>query len=587
MITSSMYARSREFYHMEQTFVVAGYVRNSDPSKKDTEILNAQKEALRAYAKREYGVDIPDHLMYEDAVSAIKFPYWERQGLMRAWDEAENKRFDKLLVTEYFRIARKSSEQYAVMEYFKRFGVEVVSITEKFEDSAEGRLLHAVQGFLGEIEAEKTRIRTARGKRHRQGLVLTGQGTRTYGLKFVNTKEYTNAYYIPNTEVIAVIEGVEWTELDVLAFEREKVLQGWSTNSIAITLTKMGIPTQTGRQVWNRRTILQHLTNGNYRGYPYAVNNRWTKEGAPYSRRRTDESEHILLPEGIYPRIIDPEEFEAIQVKLEQNKELAARNNHMPNETLMRGLLTCGICGNRMHVGRHKKAYGGHFVAQRSEYQCKRNEGVDELKRHHCVTIAVHLLDKAAWEFALLFILNPMQVRDSIEALKEQIKPNKRVETLEKALQEIREKIVNLISVAQGASDELTRTLYRENLAALEKDRRDTENLLNRFSSKEEQEEKLRKALDKFEVWAMSQQQCILDPDYQITQEDKRAAMLILGVKATVWPAEGYEDRVQFTLSPPDISRSYDGDIVKAIQYAAEKMQTTEAMPVSAGQGGE
>ena len=144
MEKSTMYARSQEYYHMEHTFVVAGYVRNSDPSKKDTEILNAQKEALRAYAKTQYGVDIPDHLMYIDAVSALKYPYWEREGLMQAWDEAENKRFDKLLVTEFFRIARKSSEQYAVMEYFKRYGVEVISITERFEDSAEGQAAYTL-----------------------------------------------------------------------------------------------------------------------------------------------------------------------------------------------------------------------------------------------------------------------------------------------------------------------------------------------------------------------------------------------------------------------------------------------------------
>ena len=59
MNTSSMYAHSMEFYHMEHTFVVAGYVRNSDPSKKDSEVLNAQKEALRAYAREHYNVDIP------------------------------------------------------------------------------------------------------------------------------------------------------------------------------------------------------------------------------------------------------------------------------------------------------------------------------------------------------------------------------------------------------------------------------------------------------------------------------------------------------------------------------------------------
>ena len=83
MEKSTMYARSQEYYHMEHTFVVAGYVRNSNPSKKDTEILNAQKEALRAYAKTQYGVDIPDHLMYIDAVSALKYPYWGERDSCR------------------------------------------------------------------------------------------------------------------------------------------------------------------------------------------------------------------------------------------------------------------------------------------------------------------------------------------------------------------------------------------------------------------------------------------------------------------------------------------------------------------------
>ena len=110
------------------------------------------------------------------------------------------------------------------------------------------------------------------------------------------------------------------------------------------------------------------------------------------------------------------------------------------------------------------------------------------------------------------FILDQTLVRRSVQALKEQIQPNKRVETLEQALQETRGKIINLISVAQGASDELTRQLYRERLAALEKERRETEALSTRFSNTAEREEKLRLALNKFEAWALSQQSFLLDP---------------------------------------------------------------------------
>lgn len=538
---------------MEHTFVVAGYVRNSDPAKKDTEVLNAQKEALRAYAREHYGVDIPYYLMYEDAISALKFPYWERDGLMQAWDDAENKRFDIILCTEFFRIARKASEQSAVIQYFKRFGVEVVSITEKFEDTAEGRLLHAVQGFLGEIEAEKTRIRTSRGKRHRASMVLTGQGNRTFGLSFVDTKQYTRAYYVPKKEVIAVVNGKPWTEVDVLMLEKKLCLQGMSTRQIAMTITKMGIPTQKGHPAWNRMTILQHLTNGNYRGYPYAVNYRKTREGST-SYRKTTECEQIQLPEGVYPRLIDPDEFEAIQEQLRRNKEMSPRNNRTPNDTLLRGgLVHCGICGRRMHVLHYNRR------PNYADYQCKQNWGSDQAEHyHHCVGISVSILDAAVWEFALPYIQTPTLIREHLNSMREQVDTKDRSQALEIQLADTKEKIINLLAVAEGARDETTRQLYRERLATLEKDLRDTELLLTRLSNSTERNQKLLTALDKFEAWAVSQQPFLSDPTYEVTKEDKRAALIILGAMATVWPTEGHPERVQFTLSPPDIQRFCD-----------------------------
>src|SRR5258708_27335974 len=216
---TSLYEASQEYYRMNQkTIVAARYVRNSDPSKKDTEVQQAQIEALNTYAKK-MGYECPDRLLYADAISALKYPYWERPELMHLWDDAERGEFDVVLVTEYLRVARKSSEQYAVIEYLKRFKVELISITEKFEDTAEGRLLFALQGFLGELEAEKINIRTSRGKLHRAQKALTGQGsTPTYGYVYVDGEEYKKERYELNLKVIAVVEGEEWTEVKVIIY---------------------------------------------------------------------------------------------------------------------------------------------------------------------------------------------------------------------------------------------------------------------------------------------------------------------------------------------------------------------------------
>jgi DNA invertase Pin-like site-specific DNA recombinase len=516
-------------------------------------VLNAQKEALRAYAREVYGVDIPPYLMYEDAISALKHPYWEREGLMKAWDDAENKRFDIILCTEFFRVARKGNEQAAVIQYFKRFGVEILSITEKFEDTAEGRLLHAVQGFLGEIEAEKTRIRTSRGKRHRASMVLTGQGRRTYGLKFVDTKQYVKAYYVPNTDVIAVIDGKEWTEMDVLMLEKKLCLEGVSARQIAMRLTEMGIPTQQGKKDWNRGVVLQHLTNGNYRGYPYATNYRKTREGSN-SFRKTTPDEQIHLPEGIFPCVIPPDEFETIQMQLQRNKDMSPRNNHRPNDSLLRGLVYCGICSRRMHLNRYTSR-GPDAV----DYHCKQNMGKNaDLIHHHSVGISVANLDAAIWEFVLPYTETPTLIRENINIMRDQVDTKDRSCALEAHLAEIKEKIINLLAVAEEAAGETTRQLYRERLAKLEHDMRETEILLGRLSNNTKRNQKLLTALDKFEAWAVSQQQFLRDPAYEITKEDKRAVLLVLGVKATVWPSEGYPQRTQFEISPPDVQRFCD-----------------------------
>jgi len=113
---TSMYEASKEFYRMsKKTIVAARYVRNSDPAKKDSEVLQSQADALAAYAKK-MGYECPDYLLYADAISALKYPYWERPELMHLWDDAERGQFDVVLCTEFIRLARKSSEQYAIME---------------------------------------------------------------------------------------------------------------------------------------------------------------------------------------------------------------------------------------------------------------------------------------------------------------------------------------------------------------------------------------------------------------------------------------------------------------------------------------
>lgn len=557
----SMYEVSKEFYRMERqrTLVAARYVRNSDPSKKDSEVLKAQADALLEYGNK-MGYECPDHLLYIDAISALKYPYWERPGLMNVWDDAERGEFDVVLCTEFFRLARKSSEQYAIMEYLKRFSVTVESITEKFEDTAEGRLLHAVQGFLGEVEAEKIRIRTLRGKLHRASIALTGQGsTPTYGYVWVDGVEYKKERYELNLTIIHVdADGTEWTEVKVIIYCYDSCLRGMSSRQIAFALTRMGIPTRKGNTVWNRRTVRQILSNSNYTGIAY--NGRWTKDA---DTKKFPTQGTIKLPDGIYPRIIEPEVFEQVQRQLAVNAEMSSRNNHSPEETILRGMMYCGICERKMHVKHPAKVQSGRKTPRQTEYECNTNDGIDDLLHHHFTTITARTTDESAWVFAVPYIKNAQRIREHVIEMRKQVVKRDQSQDLETELNRINDSIANLFALVEVAdpADKEGMQAFQQRLIVLQKDKREKERLLSSINVVEEKQEKLLASLDRFEAWAERVRPFLDDPTYTISQQDKISALLILGVKATVWPLSGgFEERLRFKLAPPDIARFCDFD---------------------------
>lgn len=518
---------------MDKAVVVAAlYIRNSDSSKMDTEVQKAQEEALRKYAK-EHGYEVREHLVFKEAISAIKVPYWERKELLRLWDESERGSFDVVLVTEMFRLARYASEQFAVIEHLKRYNVRVESISEKFEDTAEGRLLMSIQGFLGEVEANKIAIRTSRGRFHRAKQALSGQGQPAYGYVWGNTHDYRNAFYMLSTRLFTDNEGREWTEVRIVEWTYEHCLDGWSLRQMAMTLTQIGIPTREGKEVWGVTTLRKILTDKRYTGIATAC-----IEG---------EEREIT---GLIPRIVSDDDFARVQVQLGINAELSPRNNHRPKDTAMRGLVYCGVCGRKMHVKHYFNAHGN--KTQQSAYKCFRNDGIDTAIHKHTVSISCDSLDEEAWTLAKEYIRNPCLIHEYIKDLQEQIPDTDHEDSLEETIAKIDRAITNLYKLAEVAIDAEP---LQERLIELQLKRRDLEKLHMGVVSTKEKQEQLRAALDRFECWAASQRAFLDDPDYDVTPQDKTSAVQFLGIKATILPEKGNAKRVKLELMPPDLDR--------------------------------
>lgn len=539
-----------EFLGMKKKERAAGYPRVSDEHLKDSPTLESQEKAIREYCET-CTYDLEDQHVYPEAMTAYMKPYHERPQFMKMIAAAKRREFDVLVVSEFSRLSRRQIEQAIIIDMLQKYGVRVESVTEKFDDSPVGIFMRNVFAFIAEVEREKTFWRTTRGIRDRcqDGKVLSGRGRAMYGYKWVDTKDYTRAHYELNLDVICIDATDEvWTEVKIVVFIYDRCIAGESIRGIAKTLTAMGIPTRNGKSYWQAGTVGQILENEAYTGKATAF--RWKRDAKKgkngYSVIRPEE-EQIVLPDGIIPRIIDPDIFQAVQEKVDRNKEEAARNNKWPKDVLLRsGLVRCSICGAVLRV---KNVHGSRKTNLRlNRYVCEGKPGVAK----HTVNIGAKTLDEATWAFAVKYILHPDLVRKRVAELRGQAQVQIDREAIEKIVAGIKKKMKNLYALAQDATDDDTIDSLKALLHDLERQKREAEAMLYEAEEEEEKMQELNKALDTFETWAQKTREVLTDPTYVPTYEEKRLACKILGIRVTVWPMNG-EKRYDITLAPPSI----------------------------------
>lgn len=527
----------------------AGYPRVSDESLKDSPTLESQEKAIREYIEK-HGYDFEEKHMYPEAMTAYLKPYHERPIFMEVVSAAKRREFDVLVVTEFSRLSRRQIEQAIIIDMFNKYGIRVESITENFDGSPIGIFMRNVFAFIAEVEREKTFWRTTRGMRDRmiEGQVLSGRGAALYGYKWVDTDDYTRAYYELNLDIICVIDGEAWTEVQVVVYIFDLALSGYSLKAIARRLTDLGVPTRKGKSYWQPGTVGHLLANEAYTGIAKVM--KWKRDPKKgkngYSVHRP-EDEHITLPDGVIPRIIDPDVFAAVQEKLERNKEEASRNNKWPKDVLLRaGHVRCGVCKAKLRV---KNVHGSHNGTLRlNRYMCDKQVGVPK----HAVNIGAKTLDEAAWEFAMQYVIDPSLIRTKIEELRAQAKVHIDTESVERIIAGIKKKLKNLCTLAQDATDDDTLDSLKALMHDLERQKHEAEAMLYEVSEEEETMKEVNEAIDRFEVWAANVRSYFFDPEYIPTYEEKRLAIKILGVQATVWPVGG-QQRYELTLAPPSI----------------------------------
>jgi site-specific DNA recombinase len=141
---------------------VAVYARVSS-DRQDTDLsISAQLKALREYASRNGCIVVREFVDEAESGRTADRPAFRE---MISMARRPSKPFELILVWKYSRFARSREDSIVYKTLLRKNGVQVVSITEPFEDTPTGRLLEAIIESLDEFYSANLGQEIIRGMR--------------------------------------------------------------------------------------------------------------------------------------------------------------------------------------------------------------------------------------------------------------------------------------------------------------------------------------------------------------------------------------------------------------------------------------
>lgn len=306
------------------------YVRVSTSGQEDGTSLETQEIACRTYAA-EQGYIVTK--VYREVYTGAEL--FDRPQLSALREAVRRHEIDVVLAHALDRLTRNQAHIGVILSEADYAGTAVELVTERLEDTPEGRLLQSVRGFVAEVERIKIAERTMRGRRARTqaGKLLPG-GNPPYGYQW---RGHDKAALDINSVTAPTLQRVF-----------REYAAGIPLRTLADSLTAEGIPTVTGRPKWAATTLRDMLRNPAYIGQARAWRYRCTRiKGGGWRTEERPLDEQVALPEGTIPALVDSETWHTVQTRFARNKAEAPRNNRDPEASLLRGgYIRCGYCGN-------------------------------------------------------------------------------------------------------------------------------------------------------------------------------------------------------------------------------------------------
>lgn len=361
-------------------------MRVSTEEQKERETIQTQLSAINTYTLPQA---IKVKYRYADDGVTSQIPFEKRPDGSRLLKDAEQGKFDTLLVFKVDRIARDTEELLRVVRKLGEHGVSVRSITEPFETSSPmGKFALTMLGGLAQMERDGFRERSSAGMKRgaSEGRWMGGRAPFGY--------QITHGKLEPNE-----------TESKIVRDIFSEYIAGATTQQIADLMNARRVPVPAAwrfpdlKTQWKDTTVHKVLRNEVYKGV-----HRWNKiktvrqEGIRQAALPRANDEHITIP--VTP-IVSEAEYEATQKRLKSNLRFSRRNAR--RTYTLRGLVRCGVC-KRKRTGSGGEDYPVYSCSIRQSEGAKCNSP----------TLHAKPLEAAVWRSMIEQASDPSRLLDTL-----------------------------------------------------------------------------------------------------------------------------------------------------------------------------
>ena len=225
------------------------------------------------------------------------------------------------------RFARNTVDSLTTIRRLKEKGVGVTFEKENIDTlDSKGELMITIMSSLAQEESRSISENVTWGWRKR---IADGKVSMTYG-NFLGYERGADGNPVIDEAQAQIVRQIYGMFLD-----------GQTPSSIAVTLTRLGVPTPTGRTNWQNSTVKSILTNEKYKG-DALLQKTITVDFLSKAHKINEGEAPQFFVENSHPAIISREVYDLVQLELQRRGK---RGRHTSAKSIFSDRLICGECG--------------------------------------------------------------------------------------------------------------------------------------------------------------------------------------------------------------------------------------------------